>query len=107
MNKYGGLLKSIKEPKEPTKKAGKRRTSKSAAVRTTTKQPSREVATIATSAPRRGRPPAKHSDPNYTQVTAYVRKATHQEVKIALIRAEQEFSELVEHLLAQWLKSRG
>lgn len=54
----------------------------------------------------RGRPRAKHSDPTFQQVTAYVRKDTYKAVKIALLQqdAEQEFSELVEILLADWLR---
>ena len=54
----------------------------------------------------RGRPPGKRSDPDFEQVTAYIRKRTHQGVKIALLKEGkgQEFSELVEGLLAKWLK---
>jgi hypothetical protein len=56
----------------------------------------------------KGRPPGKRSDPDFEQVTAYIRKHTHQGVKIALLQEGkgQEFSELVEGLLAKWLKSR-
>ena len=55
----------------------------------------------------KGRPPGKRSDPDFEQVTAYIRKHTHQGVKIALLQEGngQEFSELVEGLLAKWLKS--
>jgi hypothetical protein len=61
--------------------------------------------------PKRGRPKAKRSDPNYEQVTAYIRKDTHTIVKIELLKSAQdgqkrEFSELVQDLLEQWLKSR-
>ena len=53
----------------------------------------------------RGRPRAKHSDPTFQQVTAYVRRDTYRAVKIALLQqGEQEFSELVEILLADWLR---
>ena len=56
----------------------------------------------------RGRPRGKRSDPNFEQVTTYLRKHTHQGVKIALVQEGrgQEFSELVEDLLAEWLKAR-
>lgn len=60
----------------------------------------------------RGRPAGtstgKSSDPNYTAALAYIRKDTHQAVKVALINAgqQQDFSELVEELLAKWLKTR-
>ena len=55
----------------------------------------------------RGRPHGKRSDPNFEQVTTYIRKHTHQSVKIALLQEGrgQEFSELVEDLLAKWLKT--
>lgn len=57
---------------------------------------------------RPGRPPGKRSDPTYGQVTAYLRRSTYSAVQIALLKAEegQEFSVLVEELLAKWLKSR-
>ena len=57
----------------------------------------------------RGRPPGKRNDPDFEQVTAYIRRHTHQGVKIALLQEGkgQEFSELVEDLLAKWLKARS
>ena len=62
-----------------------------------------------TKRPGRGRPRGKRSDPNFEQVTTYIRKQTHQGVKIALLQEgrSQEFSELVEDLLAKWLKARS
>ena len=55
------------------------------------------------------RPPGKRRDPDFEQVTAYIRKNTHHGVKIALLQEGkgQEFSELVEGLLAKWLNSRS
>ena len=57
---------------------------------------------------KRGRPSGKRSDADYVQVTAYVHKDTHREVKIALLKSgdEKDFSELVDSLLTGWLKSR-
>ena len=57
---------------------------------------------------RRGRPSGKRSDSEFGQVTAYIRKETHLAVKMALLKegGEREFSELVEELLAKWLKTR-
>jgi hypothetical protein len=56
--------------------------------------------------PRRGRPPGKRSHPDFEQITAYIRKDTHQAVKIGLLQnGRKEFSELVEELLHQWIKS--
>jgi hypothetical protein len=48
----------------------------------------------------------KRGDPDYRQVSAYVRKDTHQKVKMALLEEEREFSELVEVLLREWLNKR-
>lgn len=47
------------------------------------------------------RPPGKRSDPNYEQVTAYVRKETYAAVKrkLFLEENEREFSDLIEELL--------
>ena len=57
----------------------------------------------------RGRPRGKRRDPNFEQITAYIRKRTHQGVKIALLQEGrgQGFSELVEELIAKWLKARS
>lgn len=58
---------------------------------------------------RRGRPAGhaggKRSDPNYTQLIAYVTKETHAAVKVALAPAG-EISELVQGLLDEWLRKR-
>jgi hypothetical protein len=56
---------------------------------------------------KRGRPAAKRSDPNFTQVSALIRKETYHAVKLKLFQQgkDREFSELVETLLNQWLKS--
>lgn len=48
----------------------------------------------------------KRSDSEYRQVSAYIRKDTHREVKIALLQEDREFSELVEELLRGWLDRR-
>lgn len=57
----------------------------------------------------RGRPSGKRTDPDYAQVTAYIRKATHHAVKLRLLQEGQgrEFSELVEDLLAVWLSGEA
>lgn len=54
------------------------------------------------------RKPGKRSDPDFAQVSAWLRKDTHQSVKVALLQEGQgrEFSELVEHLLTEWLGDR-
>jgi hypothetical protein len=57
---------------------------------------------------KRGRPPGKRSSVNHEQVTAYIRRETHLKVKMALLQdgEVQDFSELIEGLLGQWLGSR-
>jgi hypothetical protein len=55
--------------------------------------------------PKRGRPGGrgKRGNPDYVQVTAYIRGKIHEETKINLIRqGNREFSELVEELLLMW-----
>lgn len=47
----------------------------------------------------------KSSNPDYEQVTSYIRRDTHHKVKKALIGTEKDFSELLEELLTKWLKS--
>lgn len=64
---------------------------------------------------RAGRPATgKKSDPNYRQVTAYVRKDLYREVTDALYdesrgqdMKRKEFSELVDELLEQWRQARN
>jgi hypothetical protein len=50
----------------------------------------------------------KSSDPTYSQYSIYLRKTTRKKVNRALddADADQDFSELVEELLQQWLASR-
>lgn len=56
-----------------------------------------------------GRPRGKSADPEFTQITAYIRKDTHRNVKIELLKEgkDRELSELVEDLLSSWLKRRS
>ncbi len=56
----------------------------------------------------RGRPPGKRRHPDFEQITAYIRKDTHHQVKLALLRElkGRQFSELVEELLSTWLRSQ-
>lgn len=59
--------------------------------------------------PRRGRPPTgKRSNPAYEQVTAYIRRDTNLQTKIALLQEgnTRDFSDLVEELLQTWLRER-
>lgn len=51
-----------------------------------------------------GRPRAKHSSPDYTQVSLYLHKDVRNKVKVRLFEQGAEFSALVESLLRDWLK---
>jgi hypothetical protein len=55
---------------------------------------------------KRGRPPGKRSNPGYTQITAYVRTQTINDVKVKLIKrgSKKDASELIEELLSAWLQ---
>lgn len=57
-------------------------------------------------APLAERKTGKSADPAFTKLTAYIRKDTHQAVKIRLLQEGQgrEFSEIVQQLLEDWLK---
>jgi len=56
----------------------------------------------------RGRPRGKRSHPEFEQITAYIRKDTHQAVKVVLLKnGGKEFSELLEQLLSEWLKTNA
>ncbi len=50
-----------------------------------------------------GRPRGKRSNPDYEQVTAYIKRETYKDTKIVLLQQgnKQEFSELVEQLLSE------
>lgn len=49
--------------------------------------------------------PGKRSDPSYTQITAYIKKDTHENVMREIYK-RQEFSELIEELLTDWMKNK-
>lgn len=53
------------------------------------------------------KPKGKRNNPAFTQVTAYIPRTLHEEVKISLIReGSQDFSTLVENLLAEWVQTQ-
>ena len=63
-------------------------------------------ADASTTAPRPlGRPRGKRSDPEYEQITAYVRKETYRALKIKLLTSgdERDASEVIEDLIGAWL----
>ncbi|MBD1914440.1 MULTISPECIES: hypothetical protein [Cyanophyceae] len=49
----------------------------------------------------------KRSDPNYIQVGAYIPIELNKSVKRRLVDTDQDFSELVAELLAQWVQSNN
>ena len=57
---------------------------------------------------KKGRPKGKRSNPDFEQVTAYVRKDTYRQTKITLLNREDklDFSDLVEQLLTEWLSTQ-
>ena len=84
MSKFDGLL-SVKTNRD-TKKAAKRQGS-----------------TVSAQKIGKSKTPGKRSDPSYTQITAYIRKDTHESV-MRKIYKRQEFSELIEKLLTDWMR---
>ena len=52
---------------------------------------------------KRGRPAGKRTNPEYRQLTIFVRNDTLDRVKIALIKNKGEVSELAEQLFSEWL----
>ncbi len=70
--------------------------------------PGVEQEALATAQPERRStrvPGGKKNNPAYTQTTAYVKNEVYGEVRNRLIkqRSKQDYSELVEELLQQWL----
>ena len=90
MSKKFGFLKSVAAPEQAEGTPRKRK----------------QTASAEAGATRRGRPRGKRSNPDFEQVTIYIRRKTHKDAKVELLKGEkrQEFSELVEDLLAKWLK---
>lgn len=52
---------------------------------------------------RRGRKPAKHSNPDYVQTSLYLPREVKNKVRARLLEQGKEFSELVEDMLRDWL----
>lgn len=55
------------------------------------------------------RPRGKRSDPAYEQISAYVRKHTYRDVKVALLlhHGGQDVSDLIEELLSAWVQQQN
>jgi hypothetical protein len=55
-----------------------------------------------------GRPPGKHSDPEYKQYSVLLKRHTHRQVT-TILRAQEDspdVSELLQQLLEQWLEKQ-
>lgn len=53
------------------------------------------------------RPPGKRQDPRYQQISAYVRRDFYDEVRKRLIGREEDFSDLLEAWMGDWLRSKS
>jgi hypothetical protein len=50
----------------------------------------------------------KSSNPEFTKITAYIKKATHKKAALILMDQEKEdFSELLERLVSNWIKDQS
>ena len=106
MGRFKGLIHDTDrgEPKQPRK-------AKPAAAEPPPAKPA-TAEPAPTAAKSRGRPKGsgkgKRSSRDFMQAGAYVRRATHRDVMIELMRdgKKQDFSDLVESLLEEWLKGR-
>lgn len=50
-----------------------------------------------------GRPPGKRTNPDYQSVTTFLHKQTYIDVQKALIGTGQDFGDIVDDLLKDWL----
>ena len=69
-----------------------------------TASPSPPVAPAKPTAKPKPRPPGKKSDPDYTQVTVYLRKDRYATARKRLFDERKQFSDLVGELLDRWIK---
>src|SRR5260370_37052754 len=53
-----------------------------------------------------GRPPGKKTDPNYVQVTVYLRKNVHKTARKLLLDDGRQFSDLVDELVSRWIAEK-
>ncbi|MEA5574646.1 hypothetical protein [Calothrix sp. UHCC 0171] len=93
------------KPEPESSKPAKQKSSK----QKPSEKPIQAKPTETTEPKKMGRPKGKRSDPDYEQVTAYIKSGTYTNVKIELLKEGQkrEFSELIQELLDDWLDSRS
>ncbi|MDQ3755978.1 MAG: hypothetical protein M3371_14755 [Acidobacteriota bacterium] len=87
MSKFDGFIKAARGAAEPKRKAA------------------RPAGKSSPAAAERRR--AKRDDPDYKQSLAYVPRDLHRRVMSKLAEEEREFSDLIEQLLARWLKENS
>ena len=99
MSKFKNILDAANQPQEPDTVKKKTKTAKKSSPPTVDEKPEPV---------KKGRPKGKRSNPDFEQVTAYVRSKTYRQTKIALLQQEEleDFSELVEELLTEWLSTQ-
>lgn len=71
--------------------------------------PKKETKILNQSEERRGpgRPPGKRTNPDYQSVTTFLHKQTYLDVQRALVGSGQDFGDVVDDLLKDWLKQKG
>ena len=113
MSKFKNILDAANQSQNPDKKVKERTTdaniSSPATVPAKANKKSSPPTAESSSQPiKKGRPKGKRSNPDFEQITAYVRSQTYRQTKIALLQQEEieDFSELVEELLTKWLSTQ-
>jgi hypothetical protein len=109
MSQFASLFKTdTKEKKEaPAKTKPKVQTEKEK-TKNDSQSPAAEAMKILPQVKVEKRTPGKSSNTDYAQVLTYIRKDTHNAVKAALIFDDRKrnVSDLVEELLAGWVKNK-
>ncbi|MDQ3062848.1 MAG: hypothetical protein M3R14_08315 [Acidobacteriota bacterium] len=105
MSQFDSLFKRDAKPKTETKPKQKSPMKKSGA------SPSPTTAADKPALPEKTekRASGKSSNADYTQVLTYIKKDTHNAVKVALIydHEKRDLSDLVEELLSDWIKKNS
>jgi hypothetical protein len=66
-----------------------------------------EKANTSVEGERRGRKPAKHSNPDYVQTSLYLPRQLKNTARARLLEQGKELSGLVEEMLRDWLKKQA
>ncbi len=67
-------------------------------------EPSPEAEPTQPAAKAKGRPPGKKSDPDFTQVTVYLREDSYATARKILFDERKQFSDLIGELLNRWIE---